>query len=78
MTNVLKEIQIDINSIQNKCDNFNVSELQNEIDNLILSLSQFSVSNQNHDNVNKIHDDILSSINFELQKIVSGQNSFCN
>ena len=76
VTNVLKEIQIDINSIQNKCDNFNVSELQNEIDNLKLSLSQFSVSNQNHDNVNKIHDGILSSINFELQKIVSGQNSF--
>ena len=76
VTNVLKEIQIDINSIHNKCDNLNSLDLQNQISDLKLSLSQFSSSTQNHETVNKIHDDLITSINFELEKIVSAQNLF--
>ena len=76
MTNVLKKIQLDINSIDNKCDNLNSLELQKQIDDLKLSLSQQSSSTQIHESVNRVHDELIKSISFELEKIVSAQNAF--
>ena len=73
VTNVLKKIQLDINSIDNKCDNLNSLELQKQIDDLKLSLSQQSSSTQIHESVNRVHDELIKSISFELEKIVSAK-----
>ena len=76
VTSVLKSIQLDINSINSKCENLNLSDLQNQISDLKLSISQISSSAQTHENINRVHDDLINSINFELEKIVSAQNAF--
>ena len=76
VTNVLREIQLDIDSINNKYDNFNVDDLNNQISELKQCLNDISVSNVTSDNVNKLHNDLVNSITFELKNIVDSQNLF--
>ena len=75
-TSVLDELKTNIQSIDNKCSNFNFPELQNQINDLKNAISSFSSSDSSHVSVNKIHDDVLASIKFELQNIVANQESF--
>ena len=72
--NTLKEIHIDVNSIQNKCDNFSTLDLRKQISDLEEIVNKFKTPSD-PESINKIHDDILKSINFELQKNLSNQNS---
>ena len=70
-TSVLEELKTNIQSIDNKCSNFNFPELQNQINDLKNAISSFSSSDSSHVCVNKIHDDVIASIKFELQNIVA-------
>ena len=72
--NTLKEIHIDVNSIQSKCDNFSTLDLRKQISDLQEIVNKFKTPSD-PESINKIHDDILKSINFELQKNLSNQNS---
>ena len=47
--------------------------MQNQINDLKNAISSFSSSDSSHVSVNKIHDDVLASIKFELQNIVVNQ-----
>ena len=73
--NALKEIHIDVNSIQNKCDNLSTLDLQKQISDLEEIVSKLKTPFSDPECINKMHDDILKSINFELQKTLSDQNS---
>ena len=68
--NELKSIKMNVGSIQDKFNQFNVTDLQKQINDLqenlkIMTLTQPSTQ---YDSINTIHNDILKSINFELQK----------
>ena len=59
----------------NKCDNFSTLDLQKQISDLEKVVAQFKTPFSDPECINKIHDDILKSINFELEKTLSDQNS---
>ena len=68
--NELKSIKINVGSIQDKFNQFNVTDLQKQINDLQENLKIMTVTQPStqYDSINTIHDDILKSINFELQK----------
>ena len=66
--NTLKEIHIDVNSIQNKCDNFSTLDLQKQISDLEEIVKKFKTPSD-PESINKIHDGILKSINLSFKRI---------
>ncbi len=71
----LEDIQSGVNSVQDNVNQLCASDLKTQIGNLQNSVSQLTASKTSHDDINKVHDDILNSINFELHQIVSKQES---
>ena len=66
--NELKSIKTNVGSIQDKFNKFDITDLQKQINDLQENSKIMTVSKPTHDTINTIHDDILKSINFELQK----------
>ena len=66
--NELKSIKTIVGSIQDKFNKFDITDLQKQINDLQENLKIMTESKPTHDTINTIHDDILKSINFELQK----------
>ena len=74
------ELQSSVNCLLTKFDDFNktdINALQSQINQLQNTLSNFlsSPMTPSFDNINKIHDEILNSIKFELQNIISNQET---
>ena len=76
MANVLKEIQVDINSINNKFDDSKTDEINNQINELKQCLNQISEPNVTLGVDNKLQNDFINSISFELQRMIDNQNLF--
>ena len=74
--NTLKDIQRDINNIQSPSNSISFTELHDEISELKKYVHDF-IANPviTNESANKIHDDILTSVNFDLAKVLSDQNT---
>ena len=76
MSNILKEIREDINSINHKCDNFKIDKINCQIySELKQCLNQISVPSATPTVENNLQNELVNSINFELQKMIDNQNS---
>ena len=76
VSNMLKEIRVDIDSINHKCDNFKFDEINSQISELKQCLNQISVPSATPTVENNLHNELVNSVSFELQKMIDNQNSF--
>ena len=77
ISTVLKDMQRDINTVQTCFSNFNAASLRDEISELQNSINELRATSTapSENNVNKMCNEILKSINFELHKAISDQHS---
>ena len=76
VSNMLKEIRVDIDSINHKCDNFKFDEINSQISELKQCLNLISVPSATPTVENNLHNELVNSVSFELQKMIDNQNSF--
>ena len=77
VSSVLKDMQRDVNTIQTCFSSFNAAELRNEISEFQKSIDEVKETSaaSNENNSVKMCDEIVKSINFELQKAITDQQS---
>ena len=76
MSNIQKGIREDIGSINHKCDNFKIDKISCQIRELKQCLNKISVPSTTPTVENNLQNELVNSINFELQKMIDNQNSF--